>query len=82
MPRIFLAACMLLLQACSGCSLSDAIFTVFGNSYSAAGPSWDDKARHYDAQVEASQAYAAANPAKPSTSSSSWQATALSSSED
>jgi len=61
MPRVLLAVCLLLLPACSGCSLSSAIFMVFGNSYSADGPSWDDKARHYNAQVEASQAYAAAN---------------------
>jgi hypothetical protein len=44
----------------SGCSLSSAIFSIFGDSYSAAGPSWDDKERDYDARVEASQAYAAA----------------------
>jgi len=82
MPRVFLAACLLSLPICSGCALSDAIFCVFGDSYSAAGPSWDDKQRHYDAQVEASEAYAAANPPKPSDTSSSWQASALSASGD
>jgi len=82
MPRLFLAACLLLLPACSGCALSDTIFWVFGDSYSAAGPSRDDKYRHYNSQVEASEAYAEANPPKSSDSSSSWQATALSDSGD
>jgi len=54
MHRVLLAACLMLFPACSGCALSDAIFCLFGDSYSAAGPSWDDKQRHYDSQVEAS----------------------------
>ena len=77
MPRVFLAACLLLLPALAGCALADAIFSVFGDSYSAAGPSWDDKARHYDSQVEASQAYAEANRKTSDVESSPWQANAL-----
>jgi hypothetical protein len=77
MPRFRLAACLLLLPALAGCALADAIFSVFGDSYSAAGPSWGDKARHYDSQVEASQAYAEANRKTSDDASSPWHATAL-----
>ena len=73
---------LLLLPALSGCALSDAIFSLFGDSYSAAGPSWDDKQRHYESQVEASEAYAAANRKRSDASSSAWQVTALSASDD
>ncbi len=82
MSRILVALGLLLVSVCAGCALSDAIFCVFGDSYSAAGPSWDDKKRHYDSQVEASEAYAAANPTRSTDSTSAWQASALSSSVD
>jgi hypothetical protein len=74
MFRVILASC-LLLPACSGCA--SCLFSLFGDSYSAAGPSREDKEHDYDANVEASKAYAEANRKTSDGDSSPWQATAL-----
>lgn len=75
MRKLCLALCLLILPASLGCA--QCLFWMFGDYYSAAGPSSDDRERHYNAQVEASEAYAAANPPRTSESASSWRANAL-----
>ena len=77
MRKRLAVACLLLLPAIAGCSIADMMFAVFGDSYSATGPARSDRERHYDGQVEASQAYAAANRKSSSSSSDPWRATAL-----
>jgi hypothetical protein len=52
-----LLAVILGLSLLSGCAVSDALFSVFGDHYTGGGTTWDDKKEHYDRQVEASTAY-------------------------
>jgi len=39
-----------------GCALNDLIFSLFNDSYSAAGPGYQDKEAHYNSQIEAAKA--------------------------
>ena len=76
MSKALFAICLLAIPCFSGCC-TQALFWAFGDYYSATGPSRDDRERHFNEQVEASDAYAAANPLRSSQSASSWSATAL-----
>lgn len=51
--------CLLILPACTGCSLfGEMLFGLFGDSaYSGGGVSSADKRDHFDRQVQASQDY-------------------------
>lgn len=51
--------CLLLLPACTGCSLlGETLFSLFGDSaYSGGGVTSADKRDHFERQVQASQDY-------------------------
>jgi len=77
MPKKALIAMLLLAPAISGCAVTDAIFALFGDSYSAAGPSLAEKRQHYDDSIEAAEAYAEARRHERMADTSAWHATAL-----
>lgn len=56
-----LLACFALLPLLSGCSVSDAMFNVFGDHYSGGGYTRAEKEYHYNQQVEASRNYDPSN---------------------
>lgn len=68
MSRLLLAACLMLLPACSGCA--HCLFWMLGDKN-------DESVEHFNSQVEASEAYAEANRDTTEDDSSPWQATAL-----
>jgi hypothetical protein len=59
MRRFALLVCLLILPACTGCSLfGDFLFGLLGDSaYSGGGVTSADKRDHFDRQVQASQDY-------------------------
>ncbi len=38
--------------SCSGCSMSDAVFNLFGDNYSGGGTTRLEKKAHYESQLE------------------------------
>lgn len=59
MKRMCVCVALAFLPLLAGCTISDALFAVFGDSYSGGGYTQADKQYHYNQQVEASQNYAA-----------------------
>ena len=57
MNRITLLVGLLLLTTCTGCTVSDALFGVFGGGYSGGGSTWSEKKYDYDQRISASQSY-------------------------
>ena len=54
MRKAVILACLCLLPVASGCSMLDALFSVFGDHYSGGGYTREEKQYHYNQQVEAS----------------------------
>ncbi|PQO33341.1 hypothetical protein C5Y96_10845 [Blastopirellula marina] len=57
MNRIMLLIVLLLLCTSTGCTVSDALFGVFGGGYSGGGSTWEEKKYDYDQRVSASTSY-------------------------
>jgi len=62
MRKSLILTCLCLLPAVTGCSMSDALFSVFGDHYSGGGYTREEKEYHYNQQVEASRSYGLRNP--------------------
>lgn len=60
MRKAIILACLLLLPALTGCTVSDALFSVFGDHYSG-GYTREEKKYDFDRHVEASQNYGIQN---------------------
>jgi len=61
MRKATILACFLLFPTLAGCSLSEALFTVFGGNYSGGGYTREEKKYDFDRRVEESQNYDAWN---------------------
>ena len=61
MRKAIILICLCLLPA-TGCSMSDALFSVFGDHYSGGGYTREEKQYHFNQQVEASRSYGLRNP--------------------
>lgn len=57
MKRIILLALFVLLCTSPGCTVSDALFGVFGDGYTGGGSTWEEKKYDYDQRVSGSQDY-------------------------
>ena len=55
MKRILYAVAFVLMPTLTGCTVSEALFSVFGDHYSGGGLTREEKQYHYKQQVEASQ---------------------------
>lgn len=53
MRKSLLIICLVLLPLLAGCSMSDMLFTAFGDYYSAGGDSREEKYYDYSRRVEA-----------------------------
>ncbi|MFN3150322.1 hypothetical protein [Bremerella sp.] len=57
MKRIILLALFVLLCMSPGCTVSDALFGVFGDGYTGGGSTWEEKKYDYDQRVSGSHDY-------------------------
>ncbi len=57
MKRITFLVGLILLTACTGCSMSNLLFEAFGGAYSGGGETMQEKRYYYDQQIQASQGY-------------------------
>jgi hypothetical protein len=57
MKRKLMVVGLLLLSMGTGCTVSDALFGLFGDHYSGGGTTREERQFHYRQQVEASQNY-------------------------
>jgi len=62
MKRIVFLAILGILTTFTGCTIPDAIFSVFGDHYTGGGYTRAEKEYHYDQQVEASRNYGSSLP--------------------
>ena len=62
MRKLTLIACLIFLPMLSGCTVSDALFAVFGANYTGGGITRAEKEDHYNRQFEASPHYEPWNP--------------------
>lgn len=62
MKSIVFLAILLVLTTFTGCTVSDALFSVFGDHYTGGGHTRAEKEYHYNQQVEASRNYGSSMP--------------------
>ncbi|MDA1055645.1 MAG: hypothetical protein O3C40_35060 [Planctomycetota bacterium] len=62
MRKTTLIACFIFLPVLAGCTVSDALFGVFGGNYTGGGYTRADREYDYNQRVEASQTYGSLNP--------------------
>ena len=62
MRKTTLIVCLIFLPMFAGCTVSDALFAVFGEHYTDGGYARAEKEYHYNQQVEASRNYGSWNP--------------------
>jgi len=62
MKRNLMIVGLLLLSMGTGCTVSDALFGMFGSHYSGGGTSREEREYHYHRQVEASRDYGSSYP--------------------
>jgi len=62
MKPITLLFVLAILSMFSGCTVSDALFSVFGDHYTGGGYTRAEKEYHYNQQVEASRNYSSPLP--------------------
>jgi hypothetical protein len=62
MRQTVFIACLVVLPLLAGCTVSDALLTVFGDGYTGGGYTRADKEYHADQQVQAYRDYESRNP--------------------
>jgi len=62
MKPISLVGVLIILATSTGCTVSDALFSVFGDHYSGGGYTWEDKHYDYDRKLEAARDYGSSLP--------------------
>jgi len=62
MRKAIILTLFVMLPALTGCTVSDALFAVFGDHYSGGGYTREEKEYHFNQQVRASQSYGLRNP--------------------
>lgn len=57
MRKTMLIVCLLMLPLLTGCTMSDALFSVFGDHYTEGGFTRVEKEEHFNQKFQASQSY-------------------------